>query len=156
MKFIPTEVWIVTGKGESDTSKMCAFDKALYNAGIGHCNLVLYSSKIPKKIEWMDFRDELTPGQELKVVLSRNDGIEGQKIAAGVGVVKTNDYSLVTEVNGGTKEVVDEKAKNDLKEMVDIADLELKSIETHVSEMEVKKKYGCVVSLVIYNPNTYR
>jgi arginine decarboxylase len=157
MKFIPTEVWVVTGKGESNTSRMCAFDRALYDAGVGYCNLVLYSSKIPKKIKWRDFRKELIPGQELKVALARSNGIEGQKITAGIGVAKTNDYSLITELSGTQfPKKIETEIRNQLKEMVDIASLKLKSIKTLISHLEVEKKYGCVVSLVIYNPNTYR
>jgi pyruvoyl-dependent arginine decarboxylase len=157
MRFIPTDVWAVVGKGESDTSKMCAFDAALYDAEIGICNLVVYSSKMPADVKWRDFREELVPGQELKVILARTHGTKGQKIASGIGIAETDDYPIVTEVDGkSTPEEAEKQIKDELTEMAEIASLKIKSIKTWVSNTEVKKKHGCVLSLIIYNPNNYR
>jgi len=45
---VPKEFFVTSGKAFSATSELNAFDQALKNAGIAHCNLVQVTSILPK------------------------------------------------------------------------------------------------------------
>jgi arginine decarboxylase len=52
---LPKRFFITSGRALSAVSKLNAFDQALMNAGIAHCNLVPVSSIIPKGSVKIDY-----------------------------------------------------------------------------------------------------
>ncbi|MFX1564057.1 MAG: pyruvoyl-dependent arginine decarboxylase, partial [Promethearchaeota archaeon] len=86
-RFKPTKAWLSGGTGLSATSKLNAFDKALVDAGVGHLNLIKYSSILPKGIVFEDFLENLEAGQATGVIMATANGSEKSTIAAAIGVV---------------------------------------------------------------------
>ncbi len=152
-KWLFKKYFLTAGKGESEVSKMNAFDKALLEAGIGHCNLVSVSSIIPKgAIEVKN--GNIPAGSITFVVLSRMDGEEEQLITAGIGVAKCEEYGLVAEAYGfKTEEEILKEIRDKLYAMASTRNFEVLEIKTKVESMVVPKgKYGSVVAAVVFSP----
>ncbi len=157
MKFLPTEVWIVKGKGESNTSKINTWDRALKDAGIFNHNFVEYTSILPKNVKFRDFRKELIPGQEVKFAIAVEYGNKGERITAGLILGLSDSYGLIGEFAGKFSEIfVRRKLKEIMSEMVKDRKIKIRKTKNTTKSLEVKKNFGCVFVAIIYNPNTYK
>lgn len=155
-KFLPKEAWIVKGKGESNTSRTNAWDNALLNSSIGNFNFVKYTSILPKNIKFRDFRKELIPGQEIKIISSVFYGERNDRITAGIGYGFINKCGLVIETGGKYKEnELKIKLRNMLEEMAKNRKTKLTNVKIETNVLNVKKKFGCVFVGIIFNPNNY-
>lgn len=95
--YIPKKMFLTNGVGHHK-EKLASFEMALRNGGIAPFNLVEVSSIFPphcKMISKETGLKELTPGQILHVVLSRNSTNEPRRlIAASVGVAIPADKNM--------------------------------------------------------------
>jgi len=157
MKFLPTEALLIKGKGESDTSKINAWDNALLDVNIANLNFVAYTSILPKDVKFRDFRNELTPGQEVKVVISKIFGRKSDILTAGLAYGFTDVCGLIAKFSQKCKEnCVDEKLRKMVDEMVRNRKLKIEDMKIETEKMVVKKNFGCVFVAIIFNPNNYR
>ncbi len=157
MKFLPTEVWIVSGKGESDTSKINAWDKALLDAGIANHNFIKYSSILPIHIKFRDFRKELIPGQEVNIILAIAYGTKHEIIGSGVSFGKIDKCWLVAELGGYYENnELKMKLQRILKEMANDRKAKIRKAGMKTNSLKIKKNYGCVFVGMIFNSNSYR
>jgi arginine decarboxylase len=89
MQLVPTKIFLTKGVGVHK-DKLASFERALRDAGIAQCNLVLVSSIFPpgcKRIAKEEGMKLLAPGQVVFVVYDRNSTDEPNRlIAASVGV----------------------------------------------------------------------
>ncbi len=154
MNEIPKKYFITKGIGESDTSQLNAFDRALMNAGIAQCNLVSVSSILPKKAKRISFQ-EIKPGAITFVVLSRVSGETGDEISAGVGIAKTKNgaHNMIVETCGnGKAEEIREKLRSSLNEMADARGMVVDDAHYEMSTLKVRKKYGAALAAVVLLP----
>jgi arginine decarboxylase len=95
--YIPKKMFLTNGVG-NHREKLASFEMALRNAGIAPFNLVEVSSIFPPQCKMISKETglkELTPGQILHVVLSRNSTNEPRRlIAASVGVAIPADKNM--------------------------------------------------------------
>ncbi len=156
-RFKPTKAWLSTGTGLSPTSKLNAFDKCLVDAGVGHLNLIEYSSILPKDVIFEDFLEGLEAGQATGAIMATASGDGGSKIASAIGIALTDQYGLVAKASdfSNLKEAQN-AVKNRLKEMCASRKLEVEEIITTVSNLDVPSGLlGSVVALVVFDPSSY-
>lgn len=150
--FIPRSYFVTSGRAVSKVSPLNAFDKALNEAGISQCNLVMVSSIIPKnarEIKRYDFK----PGTITFTVLAKMDGKSGERIGAGIGVMKCKEYGLVAECYGFmSKEEVEVELRKRLFEMAESRGMKAGEIKIWTENMVVPREYeyGCVVVALVY------
>lgn len=101
----PNKYFMTLGVGEHE-DKLISFEFALRKAGIAEYNLVGVSSILPpnsQKLSIEDGRTQLTPGQVIFCVLSRNETDESERvICAAVGVATPEDpsqYGYIAELH---------------------------------------------------------
>lgn len=154
MNEVPKKYFVTKGVGESDTSQLNAFDRALMNAGIAQCNLVSVSSILPKKAKRISFQ-EVKPGAITFVVLSKAFGQSGEKISAGVGIARTRNgsHNVIVETEGkGTADQMKERLRSALVEMADARGMEIQETSFEISTLDVRRKYGAALSAVVLLP----
>jgi len=158
---IPCEYFITSGCGESDIAIYPgAFDKALKEAGIWNCNIITYSSILPKNARKVEAIPKLEHGCVLETIMARQDGKAGETLTAGLimGWLYKNGErvgGLVSEYNGNLSE---EEAREELKKRLNEMfkerckeeDMELKDIEIHLRSFIPKKKWGSVVVAICF------
>lgn len=95
--YVPKKVFFTKGVG-SHKEKLASFEMALRNAKIASYNIVEVSSILPPGCIFISANEgvkELTPGQILHVVLSRNSTNEPNRlIGAAVGVAIPKDKKM--------------------------------------------------------------
>lgn len=153
INFLPKKFFLTTGKGESDTSEINAFDKALINAGIGQCNLVKVSSILPGNcVETSPVNPE--PGSITFTVLSRSDGVKAKEISAGIGYAMMKDkegYGIVAEdCNNRMEEEAKEEIRKKLREMASSRGMEINEIRVEAESLRVDSEFGCVIAALVY------
>lgn len=145
-----TRYFIVSGRGESDTSRLNGFDRALMDAGIAQCNLVHVSSILPEnavEIEPIDF----PAGTITHCVLAREDGVKGETVSAGIGWAVLDDYGIVAEDSGNyDEETLERKLLDKLADMADARGMEARDMKTRVVSQTNEREYGTVLAALIY------
>jgi len=121
---IPTKYFITSGIGESDiTIHAGSYDVALRKAGIANCNIVYYSSILPRRAERIKKPRKLEFGSVVDAILADCTTSRGVRATAGLGIAKVyknKEYQggLVAEYSGNAEEdVAKEELKNSLDEM---------------------------------------
>jgi arginine decarboxylase len=116
------EIWVTTGIGEARTP-LAAFDRALFDAGIGNYNLIVLSSVIPigatvVRKKWQGCDEQW--GDRLYVVLAehRSDAV-GQEAWAGLGWVQSegDGRGLFVEHHGVSRQQVEDHIEASLASM---------------------------------------
>jgi len=154
---IPKEFFVTSGKATSPVSELNAFDLALKNAGIAHCNLVPVSSILPPECKERKWR-KLPAGSIVHAVVARMDGGEGATIGAGIAWAweKSGEYGIVAEAHGS----MDRKALKEtlvwrIKEMAEIRGIKIGAVKFRIEVLRVPMDhYGCVISTLVYCPLT--
>ena len=149
--------FMVSGRGQSRTSPLNAFDKALDDAGIAQLNLVKVSSVLPKDCRKIEY-NHIDPGEITHCVLARMDGVEGEMISAGVlaGECRSKegkeDYGLVAEATGNMPlDKLSSRLGEVLGEMADARELVIDGSHVTSESFTVDDgHYGCVVAALIY------
>jgi arginine decarboxylase len=142
--------FVVAGGGESDTSKLNAFDRALIDAGIAQCNLVPVSSILPEgavKVEPL----EIPAGSITHCVMARQDGVKGETVSAGIGWAQLDKYGIVAEDKGNTNgETTEHNLRGKIMEMSSARRMKPRDIRYKTATQTIKKQYGTVVAALIY------
>lgn len=124
--YVPRKIFFTTGKG-IHKEQLTSFEMALRNAGIGPFNLVAVSSIYPAGCQIVSTEEglaELTPGQIVHAVYSRNATSEPHRMVAssiGVAIPKDeNAYGYLSEHHsfGQTDEVAGSYAEDLAAEML--------------------------------------
>lgn len=163
---VPKDYFITQGTGESDiTVHAGSYHLALKKAGIEMCNIMTYSSIMPKISEEVR-RPEMTHGEVLESIMAVAHAEKGKRATAGIifGWLydkKTGEKfgGLVCEHNGDySLEEIEEKLKASLNELYVNGfseKYELKDIKIIKDSITPKKKYGtalvgiCFTSYVV-------
>jgi arginine decarboxylase len=150
-KLVPREYFTVAGTGESDTSELNAFDRALVAAGISQCNLVPVSSILPKRAREVRPR-KIEPGEVTFVVLGKATGKRGDHISAGVAIayVAGGDHDMIAELNrrGGLEETKSGLSVL-LEEMASARRWKVNRVKSRVCDVRVTKAYGVALAAVV-------
>ena len=153
---IPIEYFATDGVGESDTSPVNAFDKALKDGQISNVNIMTYSSILPKEARKID-QIPLPHGCVVETIMARADGRKYERISAGIGCGHLHKKSdgeyiggIVVEYHGNLPDgLIDAELRERLQEMVvdrsDSHELELREIETYHRALEPTKDHGSVI-----------
>jgi arginine decarboxylase len=95
--YVPKKIFLTKGVGRHK-EKLSSFEMALRNAGIASFNLVSVSSIYPPKCKIVPREKglrELTPGQIVHAVMSKNETKEPNRlIAASIGVAIPKDREM--------------------------------------------------------------
>lgn len=95
---IPQDYFITSGSGESDISNYSCKHMALKDAKIEKCNIMTYSSILPKGANEVPFDEScIYHGQVLDCIMSQLNGTLGDTITAGIG------YAYLTEKKSGKR-----------------------------------------------------
>jgi arginine decarboxylase len=175
---IPEKYIVAMGAGQSnfgpgdDPWETTAYDIALLGGGIENCNIVKYTSVIPKEAELISLsqaKDEglMHHGMVLECIMAQTNGNQGQHICAGVGTfeVHNRDNELIggfaVEYEGAGSP---EKAQKMLAKSMDGLfkrrsypgrGYHMRNKEFHIKDLVVDDKYGtvlvglCFVSFVV-------
>ncbi len=152
---VPTEMFIVKGEGQSNHSFLNAFDKSLMNAGIGHLNLIQYSSILPHPIQFYDQPFSIQPGSQTGVILSKMSGKQGETISAGLIVGKAEGYSVVYEGTGKSKEDLNKFLVSSITEALNARGILNPNFFLESCQMEVTDKFGSIIVAIVFNPKTF-
>lgn len=161
---IPKDYFISSGTGESDiTVHAGSYHLALKSAGIEMCNIMTYSSIMPKIANEVERPESLVHGSVLEAIMAVSTAERGERATAGITwgwlydrVTQERYGGLVCEYNGPLSE---EEALAQLGESLQelyhngfSEQFEIKKIE-HVSKSFVPtKKYGtALVSINFIN-----
>ncbi|RLF05905.1 MAG: pyruvoyl-dependent arginine decarboxylase [Thermoprotei archaeon] len=96
---IPKEYFVTGGKGVSRVSSLNALDLALWEARIGHLNLVPVTSIIPPNAVERSYV-ELPPGAVTFAVMAVEQGEGGEVISAGLVWAEGRPHGYVLEACG--------------------------------------------------------
>jgi arginine decarboxylase len=166
-KRIPKDYFVTKGSGESDiTIHAGSYHLALKKAGIEMCNIMTYSSIMPKIATEKIKPKGMTHGEVLESIMAVAHCEKNQRATAGIiyGWLydkKTNEKfgGLVCEHNGNySVKEIKQKLKLSLNELYQNGFLKkynLKKIRTLTQTISPKKKYGtalvgiCFINYVI-------
>ena len=152
---IPKEFFVTKGKAFSPTSELNAFDEALKNAGIAHCNLVPVTSILPIGCIQKEQID-IPIGAITYAVIAKMEGDEGQNIGAAISWSwdKKSKSGIVAETHGYMAEdALLEIAEWKVMEMAKIRGIEIGKINYKYETLRVPMdNYGSVVAALVFSP----
>lgn len=158
---VPQEVWLTSGFGEGST-RLNAFDKALFSAGVANLNLVKVTSILPARAKVVDLK---LGGQQVDipfgclvptVYTSIASETPGQRIACGLVIAVPEDQDrngVIFEVSllGDAQEaarILDGMAE----EACRLRGMDKFKIMKTVTESIVGDRIACVVSAALMIP----
>ena len=154
---IPKDFFITCGSGESDiTIHAGSYHLALKEAGIEMCNIMTYSSILPKIANEIKKPAKIVHGSVMETIMAVSNSKKGERATAGIiyGQLynrKTNEKygGLVCEYNGGlTEEIAGKQLNDSLNELYFNGfskDYELKDIKLILKSLIPKKEFGTVL-----------
>jgi len=150
-RLVPQEYFMASGVGQSDTSVLNAFDRALVAAGISQCNLVPVSSVLPKSAKEVKPK-RIEPGQVTFVVMGKATGKSGDLVSTGVaiGYIEGGENDLIVELDqdGGTA-AVKRRLSTLLDEMANARGVTVRRTKEEVCELKITSTYGVAVAAVV-------
>ncbi|AQT67716.1 Pyruvoyl-dependent arginine decarboxylase AaxB [Anaerohalosphaera lusitana] len=164
---IPKDYFVTEGTGQSDiTVHAGSYHLALRNAGIEMCNIMCYSSILPKIARQIDKPAELTHGSVMETISAVATADRGQRATAGIiyGWLRRKDDGekhggLVCEYNGHKAEAdACAELRSSLKELYTNGysdDFDMDEIVLHSTSFVPEKRYGtalialCFVNYVV-------
>lgn len=116
------DIYVTTGTGQAPT-QLAAFDRALFDAGIGNYNLVVLSSVVPigatiLRKQWHAPDEEW--GYKLYAVLAeQREDVVGREAWAGLGWVQSevDGRGLFVEHHGASRQFVEDQIESSLAAM---------------------------------------
>lgn len=151
---VPKDFFITSGIGESDiTIHAGSYHLALKEAGIEMCNIMTYSSILPKIANEISKPEKLVHGSVMETISAVANSTKGVRATAGIifGLLynrKTGEKygGLVCEYNGNDEEAdVGTNLQSSLKELYNNGyseQFELRDIKLITRSFVPKKKYG--------------
>ncbi len=161
---IPKDFFITEGTGQSNiTIHAGSYHLALKNAGIENCNIMTYSSILPKVANLIVKPKKLVHGSVMETIMAVSNSKKGKRATAAIifGWLydkKTNEKygGLVCEYNGTKTE---KEAGEELKQSLDelyfngySENFELKETKLIITSFIPEKKFGtAIVALCFTN-----
>ena len=159
---IPSKYFITSGVGESDIQIHAgSFDQALRDAGIENCNLMFYSSILPKNAQRTEKR-EIEHGSVVECIAAVANSIDGKRATAGliIGWVhsrKTGEriVGLVAEYSGNDDEasaklILEKSLEEMFLSRFDKNLYEIREREVITRSILPKKKYATAVVAICF------
>lgn len=147
---VTNKVAIVKGFGESDSSKINAFDNALIDAKIHDCNLIKVSSILAKNTKIVKI-SSIEKGAFVPCVLSMIYSKKGEKKVSGIGIAFNNQsYGFVMEASGNTNKKVNLDLEKRIDEMAKNRNQKIIKKTLITKEGKTTKKYGCTLTAAVY------
>ena len=132
---------------------MNAFDKALLEAGIAQCNLMLVSSVIPPNCKERRWK-RIGPGTITPAIMAKAVGGPGETIGAGLAWAweKEGRFGLVAEASGHyDRKALTMALESRIKEMGAVRGVELGEPSYRFEVMKVPQGvYGCVLVALVF------
>lgn len=159
---IPKDFFITKGSGESDiTVHAGSYHLALKEAGIEMCNIMTYSSILPKIATEIERPKDLTHGAVMETIMAVADSTKGERATAAIifGILynkKTGEKhgGLVCEYHGPKTE---SEAFDELKLSLDELytngysdDYEIKETRHISTSLVPEKKYGTSIVSICF------
>lgn len=161
---IPKDFFVVSGSGESDnTIHAGSYHLALKDAGIEMCNIMTYSSILPKIATKIERPKKLLHGSVMESILSVCHVNKGESGVAGLiygwlhdKKTKRKYGGLVCEISGSfTSTDLEKRLNNSLEELYYNGyseDYNLSERTVLQTSVNAKKNYGtCLVGLCFVN-----
>ncbi len=156
---LPSRFWLVTGNGESNVSPLNAFDAALVNAGIGHLNLIQYSSILPANASISSPPVNIAPGSRTGTILAIAEGEKGEYISAGMAfgeVVSPSPHYVVFEAHGKEPDSsLKKRLELMIQEAISLRQSPLPPFLRVINGLQIEKRYGCSIVAVVFDPTVY-
>jgi len=161
-KRIPRDFFITTGMGESNiTVHAGSYHLALKDAGIEMCNIMNYSSIMPKIAREVSRPEYLEHGAVMEIISAVSTAEKGKRATASVAFgwlydKKTNEKygGLVCEYNGsknpGEAEAELRESLNELYINGFDEQFELKEITINTKSLIPKKNYGTALVAICF------
>ncbi len=159
---IPKDYFLTQGRGESDiTIHAGSYHLALKKAGIEMCNIITYSSILPKIAREIKKPKNLTHGSVMESITAVANGARGERATAGIIFSFLHDRKtgekyggLVCEYNGNDDEKsVSNQLKASLNELYVNGfskKYELKGTKLTIESFIPKKKYGTAIVAICF------
>ncbi|MBP6930022.1 pyruvoyl-dependent arginine decarboxylase [Patescibacteria group bacterium] len=148
-------ITISSGQGEGST-KLAAFDAALWDAGVANYNLIKLSSVIPPNSKLIigspgNPRGKKV-GERLYVVLAeKREDKAGEEAWAGLGWVQAkNGHGLFVEHNGTSEKEVIKLIKDSLEDMVKYRGNVYGQINYQTAGIKCRDKAVCALVVATY------
>jgi len=161
---VPKDFFVATGFGESDnTVHAGSYHLALKRAGIEMCNIMTYSSILPKIATEIPKPDKLVHGSVMESILSVCNVQRGEYGIAGLIYGWLYDKKTSEKYGGLVCEIAGEYTTIELQKKLNMSieelyyngysdDFELKERKTLLCDIKPEKKYGtCLVGLCFVN-----
>jgi arginine decarboxylase len=145
------DIYLASATG-TGTTKLSAFDNALYSAGIANFNLIQLSSVIPagSNIVEYDGKDIGKWGDRLYMVMAeaRTEDF-GHEVWAGIGWVQDEETKrgLFVEHTGESKQAVEDSIRASLVDLMKTREVDFGEIHMKISG--TKSDGGAVCALVV-------
>lgn len=125
-------------------SRIDCFDKCLLKLGLGNVSIFKITSILPSHVKIVTKLSDKPPvGVNIPAVYAFTYSSGQQKrIAAGIGLVKTERATLVAEHTSNTEQEVRETVSADLQRMAQARNLEILERRIESTEIEVNGKGG--------------
>lgn len=175
---IPKKYIVVAGAGQSnfgpgsDPWETTDYDIALLEGGIENCNIVKYTSVLPKEAEQITLQDAqeqglMHHGMVLECIMAQQNGEEGQHLCAGVGTFEVwkvsyelgkDEYigGFACEYEGtGSVHKATEMLERSMKGLFERRGYPekgytMKNQQFHVKDLVVDDKFGTVLVAVCF------
>jgi arginine decarboxylase len=154
------DIKVTYGTGEGLT-ELSAFDKALFDAGIGNYNLIKLSSVIPEhskvfvqKVNW----NQKEHGYKLYVVLSKCiETTSGKEAWAGLGWLQDKGgRGLFVEHRGSSEEEVKNLISGSLKSVQEYRSEKYGKINHKIVGIKCKDRPVCAVIVAVYKSEGWK
>ena len=149
---VPELLWATVGHAEGGTP-ITAFDGALTQAGIGHCNLIKVTSVAPPDAVLVDGSLDIEPGSLVPAVLASVGSRQpGETISACVGIgFGAGSHGMIMEHSGvGTRDQMESIVRDMLEESFLGRGLTLRKTSLHSVSHTVEQIGSCVAAVVLW------
>ena len=150
------KIKVTWGTGQGKT-RIAAFDRALWDAGIANYNLIRLSSVIPEDsavvVEKAD-KNGIEHGHKLYVVIAESfETKHGRKAVAGLGWVtanRTQGKGIFVEHGGSGREEVESYIRDTIESMKSYRPEEHGEVEIKFAERECKGDVACSIVAAVF------
>ncbi len=153
--WVPRSFFVTSGVAHDGASELNAFDLALQDADITHCNLVEVSSILPPSCKEVKLVS-IPTGAVTYCVMAKMAGTKGERIGAGLAwawgtAFDGERHGIVAEHNGSSsKGELERMLHIKLRRMAEVRGMKLEEPRTMVKSVVCDGAYGCVVAVLVF------
>jgi len=157
------KIYVTRGTGSGKT-KIAAFDRALWDAGIADYNLIKLSSMIPEGSDVVVEKPSLKKdehGHRLYIVLSESyEDVPGKKAIAGLGWVTANRTKgkgiFIENADGNDRKKITEYINETVKSMLSYRPEEHGPVRIEFSEAVCRGEIACALVAAVYKSEGWK